>query len=239
TAQPSPAAATARAGEPARTTSHPSPTDAPPDTPVDPLAPVTPDPTHRPAAAATRTVPHVLYIGASPDDHAQLRVDRGLRELLGIAEWGGIVVEPVPAAMASDLRRIRATRPDILHLACHGSGESLLFEDIHGEEHAVSAHQIVRTLRLYRDEVGIRLRGLVLASCDSEAIVEQFRGTADTVVAHTGPLDDLCANAFAGLFYREVAHGLGLAGAARVAARLTVLDNESCEALESGLVVLS
>jgi hypothetical protein len=256
---PSPATPTDHAGTPDRPGTETAPTDAP-TTPNRSAAEAThsvplPSPTippghaptgtgprtttGRPATEPTRTVPHVLYVGASPDDHARLRVDRGLREVLAIAEWGGIVVEPVPAATASDLRRILATRPDIVHLACHGVGDRLLFEDIHGEEHAVSARQIVSTLRLYQEDAGIWLRGLVLASCDSAVVVELFRGTADTVVAHTGPLDDLCANAFAGLFYREVARRVDLAAAARLAARHTVLANESCAALETGLVVLS
>ncbi|MGK5534228.1 CHAT domain-containing protein, partial [Streptomyces sp. URMC 129] len=184
---------------------------------------------------------HVLYLGASPTGQQVLRADRGLREVQDAARAGGrLRVTAYPAARTTDLRNVltERPRPHILHLACHGVDGRLVFEDPFGEEHRLDARQVADTLRLYRSEYGIRLRGLVLASCDSADVVALFEGSADTVVAHTGPLDDLCANVFAGEFYRALQLDGNVRAAARVAAQHAANADDSCSMLRTGLVVL-
>jgi hypothetical protein len=92
----------------------------------------------------------------------------------------------------------------------------------------------------------LRLRGVVLNSCDSAAVAKPFLAAADTVITHTGLLDVTCANLFAAYFYRQVARfsrddvtlAKRLTIAARVAARETSADEATCASLKTGLIVL-
>jgi hypothetical protein len=180
----------------------------------------------------------VLVVGASPTGQERIRPDREARAVVAAAEAGHLQVELAPAALATDLQRILAFRPDILHLACHGDGEHLIFEDLHGEEHLVPAEQVAATLRLYRDVAGVRLGGVVLGSCRGADIAACFAEVVDRVVAHRGSLDDACAVAFAGFLYRALRDHPDLGAAARLAAQHTLLTDETCTNVVAALVVL-
>jgi hypothetical protein len=180
----------------------------------------------------------VLVVGASPTGQERIRADREARAIVAAAETGHLLVEFAPAAQATDLQRVLAFRPDILHLACHGDGEHLLFEDLHGEEHWVPAEQVAATLRLYRDHAGIRLRGLVLDSCYGAGVVACFAGVVDRMVTHRGSLDDGCAVTFAGHLYQALRGHPDLALAARLAAQHTLLADQTCTDVVSDLVVV-
>jgi hypothetical protein len=182
----------------------------------------------------------VLVIGASPHGYGRVRADRELRAIQQAAARTGLTVECCPAADVADLRRVLDLRPDVLHLVCHGEDENLVFEDTFGEAHQVPANQVARMLRAYREHAGLRLRGLVLASCDSEAVAALFTGSAAVVVAHRGPLDDTAAVSYAGDLYGLLDRVTGLDDAARIAAAQTAaaLGGEYGEALRANLVVL-
>ncbi|MEO3749608.1 effector-associated domain EAD1-containing protein [Streptomyces sp. B6B3] len=188
----------------------------------------------------------VLFFVASPDGLPAVRADRGFRRIADLHDAGRLRVSFRPAAQVADLSVIRAQRPDIVHFGCHGSEGALLFENADGEEDAVPAARVADILRRYRELADVRLRCLVLNSCDSTAVAELFRGTADVVITHTGPLDVGCANLFAGSFYQEAA-GLSrhdprlaerLSNAAFLVAAETSLAEPTCAALEAGLRVL-
>ncbi|WP_326719941.1 MULTISPECIES: CHAT domain-containing protein [unclassified Streptomyces] len=179
----------------------------------------------------------VLVVGAQPYGHQRLRGDRELRAVLRAAELGHLEVDSRPAAAVTDLRRLLDRPADILHLACHGDGGDLLFEEATGEEQRVPASELARTLTAYRDHGRVRLRGLVLGSCHGDQAITPLRDLASEGVAHTGVLDDDCAVAFAGHLYRELRHASGLVSAAVLAARHTVLEDDLCRSLEEGLVV--
>jgi hypothetical protein len=180
----------------------------------------------------------VLVIGASPAGSERIRPDREAKAILAARDSGHFQVELCPAASASDLRQVLTFRPDILHLACHGDGNDLIFEDLDGEEHRVSALHVASTLRLYRELKQIHLRGLVLASCASDGIAGHFTDVAERVVAHRGLLDDDCAVAFAGQLYRALKDDSDLGVAARLAAQHVLLTDSTCSAVVTHLIVL-
>ncbi|MDV7215224.1 effector-associated domain EAD1-containing protein [Streptomyces prunicolor] len=179
----------------------------------------------------------VLVMGASPRGNDRIRWDRELRAITD-ANRGHLDLESCPAASVLDLNRIRNFKPDLLHLACHGEGDHLVFEDVDGERHQVAAADVVDTLRLAWQLKGVRLRGVLLRSCNSQHIAGLFTEVADTVVAHEGALDDVCATVFADRFYRELADDPDLRTAARLAARDTANFDQSCRSLLTGLVIL-
>jgi Effector-associated domain 1 len=180
----------------------------------------------------------VLLVGASPSDNERIRPDRDAKAITEAGARGHLLLEYCPAAAATDLGRVLDFRPDILHLACHGAGDDLIFEDVHGEEHRVPAQAVADTLRLYRDAGRSQLRGLVLASCDGDAVAARFAEVAEAVVAHRGALDDLCAVTFTRHLYAALEHTTDVGAAARIAAQHALLTDESCADVVTGLIVL-
>lgn len=147
----------------------------------------------------------VLLVGASPDESSAIRADRELRELRAAARLGHLQVSAVLAAQLSDLRSIISEQPDILHLATHGDGAFLYFESPIGERQRLPAADLTDTLARYRDTDGLKLTGLVLASCHSDSAAHAFLDVTESVVAHRGLLDDACAVIFTRRLYEELA----------------------------------
>jgi len=178
----------------------------------------------------------VLFVGSSPPGLATIRADRELRR---IRQAGGqITVRDCPAATVTDLNLIRTERPDILHIACHGKGPSLVFSDDADGVRAVHAKAIGDTLTVYHRELGVRLRGIVLNACTSGEAAELLRPHADVVIAHRDDLDDEDGIAFAEALYRVLPDASGLAPAARIAAQELVRDQPTRRRLATGLVIL-
>jgi hypothetical protein len=184
-------------------------------------------------------VRHVLVVGASPGDAERVRGDREVREIRDAADrHGALMVTPLPAAAATDLREVRTLRPDVLHLACHGDGVDLVFETPEGDSAPVAASRIVGLLAAYRQHDDVRLGAVVLNSCHSAEIAKAFAPVADVVVGHRGELDDECAVAFSGELYRALRDARSFAAAARVAAATAALSSGYCTGLDRDLVVL-
>ncbi|MFI0980878.1 effector-associated domain EAD1-containing protein [Streptomyces sp. NPDC021093] len=185
-------------------------------------------------------VAHVLVVGASPHGSPRVRTDRELRAIQQAVAGGPVAVDYCPASDVTDLDRVLDVRPDLLHLVCHGEGEQLVFEDAYGDAHRVPARDVARLLGVYARYARAELRGLVLASCDSEAVAELFTGVVETVIAHRGPLDDDTAVLYAREFYGLLARVPALDAAARLAAEhvAVALGDEYGEQLKANLVVL-
>lgn len=181
----------------------------------------------------------VLVIGSSPNRERPVRADRELKAILVAARTGQFTVHSAPAATASDLEQILSLRPDIIHLACHGDGPNLVFEDVFGRARPVRGDIVADVLGVYRAQAGVHLRGVVLNACMSADLAEPFAAIADVVVAHDGLLDDDCAVVFAGKLYEALTAVPSLAEAATIAASNTILDDDSCGSLRENLVVLS
>lgn len=179
----------------------------------------------------------VMVVGASPSATGRIRPDRDAKAIEAVANRQ-LLVRYCPAAEAADLRQALDFRPDILHLACHGRATNLVFEDLIGGAHVVRAHDIVETLRLYRELGRVRLRGVVLGSCEGDQIAAGFTDVAERVVAHRGPFDDQCAVTFAGYLYEALSRTHDLDAAARLAAQHTVLSDQACSDVVAGLLVL-
>lgn len=184
------------------------------------------------------SVLRVLVIGAAPAGTGRIRPDRDARAIESAAQRGHLDVTYRPAAAATDLKDVLEFRPDIVHLACHGTGDDLVFEDVQGEEHRVAAADVADVLRRYSHAGQVHLLGLVLASCHSDVIAGHFVGTAKHVVAHRGALDDLCAQVFTRHLYEALAHIQDVAEAARLAAAEARLTDSSCASMMSDLIVL-
>lgn len=187
--------------------------------------------------AGTPTQVRVLVIGASPSDMPPVRADREAR---AIAEAAPTLLKAESAlgAEATDLEKVREFRPDILHFACHGDDDCLIFNTVLGESDPVLASRIAQTLAYYRANSGVRLRAIVLGACDGGKLAPEFTGVADTVIAHRKALSDPCGVAFARQFYRLVGGEASIAAAAREAAQLTAQYSEPCAAIIANLIVL-
>ncbi len=186
---------------------------------------------------AARTL-RVLVIGASPADRPLVHVGEECRAIQKAAEFGHLTIDLCLAAQAVDLVRVRELRPDIVHFVLHGDGENLIFQDIHAESHLVPADDVVAALRHYREKAGIRLRGIVLASCYGRDIAHRFAAVADRVVAHDSRLDGNCAVVFAGAFYEALRKTDDLGDAAETAALRALHTDASCADVRAGLLVL-
>jgi len=181
----------------------------------------------------------VHVFAASPSDRVLLRASAELRAIQTVARYRNITVTLSTATNLLDLQEVLTTRPRILHLSTHGESGCLVFEDALGEAVLVQANDLVGLLSTYRERAGLRLNGLVLNSCDSAAIAEQFRGVADVVVAHRGQLDDECAIAFVQNLYETLSQVPDLASAAWIAAEQVSRAIGSCARTVTNLVVLS
>lgn len=190
------------------------------------------------AKASKPEVHRVLVVGASPEGTERIRSDRELKQILASQEHGHIAVSVCPAATVVDLRAVAVSRPHVLHLACHGDGTDLVFEDGFGDRRAVAATQVVSLLATYRQRLGVALSGVVLNSCHSEKIAELFRPVAEVVIAHRGALDDECAIVFAGELYRALRLAPSLADAAHIAAEHVSVGEPLCASTKNDLVVL-
>jgi hypothetical protein len=213
-----------------------------------------------PPASPARTALRVLVIGASPlgPDLPHVRADREAHAIERVAVPDRMELEVVLGAEATDVQRVGTFRPDIVHFVCHGTADSLVFSDAGGESDYVTAARVAQRLRFYRDDRGVRLRGVVLAACDGERLAPFFAGVADTVIAHRGKLADQCGVAFAEQFYTLLNAPAGgtapghaapgravprvavpdLAGVAREAAQLTAQYSAACDPVIASLIVL-
>lgn len=204
-------------------------------------------------AAALR----VLVIGANPldADLPYVRADQEARAIESLAAPGRLEVKVVLGATATDVRHVGTFRPDIVHFACHGTADSLVFSDRDGESDHVAAARVADTLRLYRDQNRVRLRGVVLAACDGEHLAPAFTDVADTVIAHRGRLADQCGVAFAEQLYATLNTAIGetfagpdpaapsisardLEDLAREAAQLAAQYSAACDPVITNLIVL-
>jgi len=193
-----------------------------------------------PVFTATSAAPlgRICFVGASPDDMPRVRPGRELRAVLQAVRGNGIEVSTLLAATAVDLGQLVGKWPDLLHLACHCDGETLVFENRDGEARPVAIAEVAQTLGVLMAAAGGPLRGIVLAACRSVAAGRALLPYARTVVAHQGDLDPADAAAFAGHLYQALCLGAELADAAPVAAQLVAQEDQGQPWLKDRLVVL-
>lgn len=182
-----------------------------------------------------RRIRSVLLVGAAPDGLAPIRVDRDLAEAIRAVRASGISVAYRPAAEVTDLDILATDPPDLLHLACHGDPDFLIFEGPGGPV-PVAVDDLTGMLAGYARAAGRRPRGLYLASCHGAAQAERFGAVADQVVAFDGEVPDGCAPAFASHLYRALAFAADLHSAAAVAIGTMVAVRPSCRSLADRMI---
>ena len=200
-----------------------------------------------PAASQLQTAAlRVLVIGASPvdPDLPPVRADREAHAIEKVAVPERVAVKVLLGAEATDVQRVGSFRPAIVHFVCHGTADSLVFNDTRGESNFVKATRVAELLAFYRDTAGVRLRGIVLAACDGGSLAPYFTGVGETVIAHRGRLSDPCGVAFAEQLYTRLntvpdLSGRALMAAAREAAQLTAQYSAACEPVIANLITMA
>jgi Effector-associated domain 1/CHAT domain len=193
----------------------------------------------------------VLVIGASPldPDLPAVRSDREAHAIMGVTAPDRVAVRAVLGAEATDVRQVGSFQPHIVHFVCHGTADSLVFNDTRGESDYVGAARVAQTLALYRETPGVRLHAIVLAACDGHTLAPCFTGVAGLVIAHRGRLSDPCGVTFAQQFYtllNDAARpgqdagrkSMDLGAIAREAAQLTAQFSAACESVTENLILL-
>lgn len=149
----------------------------------------------------------VVFVAASPlwngQGHlSEVQANVELNAISQQADRGHIdLVGEFLAAKRSDLVKILAKKPDILHLACHGLGGQLLWEDRGRAADALQAEWLAKQIR---ERARHRLSGILLSACEGESTGPAFTTAALTVITHSGPLPGNLAEAFATNFYEEL-----------------------------------
>ena len=173
-----------------------------------------------PAAPSTPTLKvRVLYVSANPEGLAQINVDKEQKEIkVALTDVGTyrqhFEFGAVPAATRADLvRELQSSRPQILHITCHGKKEGLLLRNGEGEPELVPPSWLVERVK---DTPSLRL--VVFNACKSRALVEEVarETTTEAIGWDESPYDE-DGRHFAGAFFRGIANGEDVGSAFRAA----------------------
>ena len=151
----------------------------------------------------------ILFLAANPEDTAQLRIDKEVREikqaLLQTEFRDKFDFEQEPAVRASDLQaHLLRHQPDIVHFSGHGSKASeIILEDEIGGSHKVSEQALSRLFAVLKDNI----RCVVLNACYSAQQAQAIAQHIDCVVGMSQALGDEAAIRFAVAFYRALGYG--------------------------------
>jgi CHAT domain len=130
------------------------------------------------------------------------------------------LVGEFPHARFEDIPHIMDLKPDIIHLACHGNEDILIFEDENGDPRYVSAELFAdRLAASRRRNSSVRISGIVLNGCAGDAIAPLLLRAARTVVALHQEVSDVIADSFTARFYEQLSRVSDIALAASRAAR--------------------
>ena len=179
----------------------------------------------------------VFLLGASPKDRDPVYAEKEAKAIKDAARLGHLEFRECQAARARDLPEIRSFQPDILQFSCHSESGLIILEDGEGLSNPVPATTIAKTLRHHVMEGTLRLRGIILASCEGKLIAPAFDGAADTVIAHKDKLDADCARVFTTYFYEELRSTPALDRAARNAALDAASEAADCAMIFDNLII--
>lgn len=178
----------------------------------------------------------VVLMGATPAGLDPLRPDQEYRGIHAIG--AGIDVRYHPLAAADDVSELVQRHPHVLHLACHGRGYELTFDDGSGGPHVVHAEDLAGALREHERIESRRLYGIVLNACDTALAAEALRPCADAIIAHSSDLSDDEALEFAVTFYRTLVTSESLADAAAITKARLVMRDAALRRMAREVVVL-
>jgi hypothetical protein len=151
----------------------------------------------------------ILFLAANPEDTAQLRLDKEVREikqaLLQTEFRDKFDFEQEPGVRASDLQsHLLHHKPDIVHFSGHGSKASeIILEDDFGGSHKVSEQALSKLFAVLKDNI----RCVVLNACYSALQAQAIAQHIDCVVGMSKAIGDEAAISFAVAFYRTLGYG--------------------------------
>jgi hypothetical protein len=173
------------------------------------------------AAAERRAAPEeitVLFLAASPEDQAPLRLDKETREIqkqFRASEYrDSIWFEWRLARQLADLiQDLNEVKPHILHFSGHGSRAELAFEDAYGNSQPLDNEQLGRLLAVAASPI----RLVVFNSCESATQAALACNHIDVAIGMESSIDDDAAKTFAAQFYNSLGFGLSVGEAFRQA----------------------
>jgi CHAT domain-containing protein len=153
----------------------------------------------------------VLFIAASPEDEAPLRLDREVREIqqrVRASKYRDAVrFEYRLATRPTDLlQALNEVQPHVVHFSGHGSQSALVFEDDDGLSKSLDNADLAQLLRISSD----RIRLAVFNSCDSADQAKLACAYIDAAVGMNESVEDEAAKTFAGQFYNSLGFGKSL-----------------------------
>ena len=149
----------------------------------------------------------IMYVAGNPAVRRSLLVEREITDLQKVLLSGSgareIVLLSFPHLQFSDLvGTIADVRPDVLHLAAHGDGRSLVLEGGHGEVE-LDSHTLTQILSVHRPAL------IVLNACTSSSMAALLAdsGAADHVIGVDAPIGNGNAIIMATTLYSMLARG--------------------------------
>ena len=156
----------------------------------------------------------VLFLASSPEDEAQLRLDKEIREIeirLRATEFRkSIHFVPKVARQLTDLvQDLNEVSPDIVHFSGHGDETELAFENAEGRAQPLSNETLGVLLAATSDKI----RLVVFNSCQSAAQADLATEHVDFAIGMATNVEDQRAKTFAAQFYNSLGFGKTLAEA--------------------------
>lgn len=156
----------------------------------------------------------VLFLASSPEDEAQLRLDKEIREIeirLRATEYrDSIRFVPRVARQLTDLiQDLNEVRPQIVHFSGHGNQAQLAFENAEGRAQPLSNDTLGVLLAATSD----RIRLAVFNSCQSATQAELATEYVSFAIGMETSVEDERAKTFAAQFYNSLGFGKTLAEA--------------------------
>lgn len=153
----------------------------------------------------------VLFWASSPEDQAQLRLDKEMREIEKRVRMSdhreSIRFEYRVARQLGDLiQDLNQVKPHIVHFSGHGSQAGLAFEDDSGAYQPLPNDALAALLRATSG----RIRLAVFNSCESATQAELATENIEFAIGMGASVEDKRAQTFAGQFYNSLGFGLTL-----------------------------
>ncbi len=150
----------------------------------------------------------VLFMAASPEDEAQLRLDKEIREieqrLRATEHRDSIRFVPKVARQLTDLiQDLNEVRPHIVHFSGHGNEAELAFENAEGRAQPLNNETLGVLLAATSD----RIRLAVFNSCQSAAQAAFATDYVSFAIGMETSVEDEKAKTFAAQFYASLGFG--------------------------------
>jgi len=149
----------------------------------------------------------VLFLAASPDDRAKLRLGEEVREIDGRlweTEHREIEVISKWAVRPGDLQRtLLRHKPHIVHFSGHGETQGIVVQGDDGKARTVPGHVLARIFEVFKDNV----RVVIFNACHTAEYAQAVAKHVDAVIGMRAAVHDGTAVEFAGAFYMGIGDG--------------------------------